>query len=111
MDRVEEYRQAIETILTKYAQIPYAHGEIEAKTLFDHDANRYMLLTIGWDGIRRVHGCLVHIDIIDGKLWIQRDDTDLGIARELEEAGIPKEQMVLGFQTPDVRPFTEYAVA
>lgn len=96
MDRIEDYRKIIEEILTKYAKIPYAHGEIEAKTLFDRDANRYMLLTIGWHGIRRVHGCLVHIDIIDGKLWIQRDDTDYGIVRELEEAGISKKQIVLG---------------
>lgn len=51
------------------------------------------------------------IDILDGKVWIQRDGTEYGIARELEKAGIPKHHIVLGFHTPDVRPFTEYAVA
>lgn len=111
MDRIEEYQQIIQTVLDKYTHIPYAYGEIESKTVFDHETNRYLLVTIGWNGVKRVHGCLVHIDIIDDKVWIQRDDTEYGIAYELEDAGIPKKQIVLGFQTPDVRPFTEYAVA
>ncbi|MFN0112370.1 MAG: element excision factor XisI family protein, partial [Blastocatellia bacterium] len=33
------------------------------------------------------------------------------IATDLEEAGVPKEDIVLGFQPPKVRPYTEYAVA
>jgi len=111
MDRVAEYRQIIQKILTKYTKIPYSHGEMESQTVFDHNADRYMLITIGWNDIRRVHGCIVHVDIVGDKVWLQRDDTDYGIAYELEEAGIPKSQIVLGFHQPDVRPFTDYAVA
>jgi hypothetical protein len=111
MDAIEKYRQIIQAVLTRYTQIPYAYGAIESETVFDQEADRYLLLIIGWNGVKRVHGCLVHLDIIEGKVWIQRDDTEYGIAYELEQAGIPKQQIVLGFQTPDVRPFTEYAVA
>ncbi|MFZ1239313.1 MAG: XisI protein [Anaerolineae bacterium] len=111
MDTVENYRQIIETVLTQYTKIPYAYGDMQSKTIFDREADSYLLVTLGWNGIRRVHGCLVHIDIIDGKVWLQRDDTDYGIAYELENAGIPKKQIVLGFQSPEVRPFTQYAVA
>jgi hypothetical protein len=111
MATVEHYRQIIQQVLTRYTQIPYAYGEIAAETVFDREADRYLLLAIGWDGVKRVHGCLVHLDIVDGKVWLQRDDTEYGIAYELEQAGIPKQQIVLGFQTPDVRPFTAYAVA
>lgn len=111
MDTVETYRQIIEQLLTRYTKIPYAYGDIESKTLFDQEADRYMLITVGWQGAKRVHGCLIHIDIINGKVWLQRDDTEYRVAEELEKAGIPKQQIVLGFQMPDVRPFTEYAVA
>ena len=111
MDTVETYRQMIEQLLTRYTKIPYAYGDIESKTLFDQEADRYMLITVGWQGPKRVHGCLIHIDIINGKVWLQRDDTEYRVAEELEKAGIPKQQIVLGFQMPDVRPFTEYAVA
>ncbi|HIE29079.1 TPA: hypothetical protein EYP66_17540 [Candidatus Poribacteria bacterium] len=33
-----------------------------------------------------------------------------GIADELEEAGVPKDKIVLGFRSPDVRKYTGYAV-
>ncbi|MDE0468133.1 MAG: element excision factor XisI family protein [Candidatus Poribacteria bacterium] len=32
------------------------------------------------------------------------------IAPELERYGVPKEHIVLGFRSPDIRPYTGYAV-
>lgn len=40
-------------------------------------------------GRKRVHGCLLHVEIIDDKIWIQRDGTEDGIADELVEAWHP----------------------
>lgn len=111
MATIENWRQIIEYVLTNYAKIPYAYGEMECRTVFDRSADRYLLITIGWQDNRRIHGCIAHLDIIDGKVWLQRDDTDYQIAKELEKAGIPKDKIVLGFQLPEIRPFTEYAVA
>jgi hypothetical protein len=51
------------------------------------------------------------VEIIDGKIWIQRDGTEHGIANELLAAGIPRQRIVLGFQSRNVRPYTEFAVA
>jgi len=68
-------------------------------------------MLVGWQGIRRVHGCLVHVDIIDGKLWIQRDGTEHGIALDLLEAGVPGEQIVLAFRPPELRSFGALASA
>jgi hypothetical protein len=70
-----------------------------------------LLINIGWNKDRRIHGCLVHIDIINDKVWIQRDGTEEGIAVELEQKGIPKERIVLGFRPPEIRKYTDYAVA
>jgi len=36
--------------------------------------------------------------------------TDGGIAYQLVELGVPKEDIVLGFQPAHVRPYTEFAV-
>lgn len=110
MDTLDTYRQIIQDVLAEYTRIPYAYGQIESKTIFDRENDSYLLLTLGWNGIKRVHGVLVHVDIIDGKVWIQRDGTEYGIARELEKEGIPKDHIVLGFQTPSVRKYTEYAM-
>jgi hypothetical protein len=111
MDTIDTYRQIVQRVLAAYADIPYAYGDVHTEVVCDSDADRYLLMTVGWDQDKRVHGCLVHIDIIDGKLWIQRDGTEQGIATELVAAGIPKEAIVLAFHPPEIRRHTEYAVA
>ena len=111
MDSLETYREVVERVLSDYAAVPYAHGDFKTGVVFDRDRDRYLLIDVGWDGKRRVHGCIVHIDIIDGKLWIQRDGTEQGIALDLEQAGIPKEHIVLGFREPELRQYTGYALA
>ena len=111
MDTLATYRQIIQHVLTEYARIPYAHGEIELQTVFDREADHYLLMLVGREGVRRVHGCLIHVDIINGKIWIQRDGTETGIANEFVSMGIPKDRIVLGFHSPEIRQHSEFAVA
>ena len=47
--------------------------------------------------------------MIDHKLWIQHDGTEEGVALDLVAAGIPKEQIVLGFRPLSERKYTEFA--
>jgi hypothetical protein len=109
MATIETYRRIIEGILAEYTRIPYAYGDIRTEAVFDRNNDRYLLVNVGWDAGKRVHGTLVHIDIIDGKLWIQLDGTEHGIAKELVKAGVPKDHIVLGFRPVEVRRHTEYA--
>ncbi|RCJ16621.1 FdxN element excision controlling factor protein [Nostoc sp. ATCC 43529] len=111
MDTLDNYRRIIKEVLVPYTQIPYSHAAIECKAVFDNESDTYLLITLGWDGAKRIHGCLVHIDIINGKIWVQRDDTEDGVTYELVAAGIAKENIVLGFHPPNVRQHTGYAVA
>jgi hypothetical protein len=110
MDTLNKYRQIIEKILTEYAAIPYAYGDLKTQVIIGKDFDQYLLITQGWENDVRVHGCLVHLEIIDGKIWVQRDGIEDGIANELFLAGIPKEDIVLGFHPPEIRPFVEYSV-
>ncbi|PAX52807.1 XisI protein [Brunnivagina elsteri CCALA 953] len=71
--------------------------------------DRYLLLHTGWRGNRRTHGCSLHLDIINGKIWIQHDGTEVGIATQLLEMGVPKDDIVLAFHSPYMRQFTEFA--
>ncbi|MGB3311250.1 MAG: XisI protein [Nodosilinea sp.] len=111
MEELIKYRQIIKDILIPYTQIPYSHGDMVCKPVFDEVHDSYLLMTLGWDGKTRVHGCLIHLDIIDGKIWVQRDETEDGITYELVDAGIPKDHIVLGFHPASVRPHTGYAIA
>lgn len=107
---LDSYRAIIEQVLTEYSKYAYAYGEIERQLVFDRSRDHYLLMSVGWDK-RRVHGCLVHIDLINGKCWIQRDGTESGIAHDLEAAGIPRDRIVLAFRSPEIRRHSGYAVA
>jgi len=111
MDKLELYRQSVQTLLTEYAAVPIFNGEIESVTLFDINQDRYQVIDIGWDGYRRVHGCVLHLDIKDGKVWVQQNTTEMRVAHELVAMGVLKEDIVLGFQVPSMRKYTEFGVA
>jgi len=42
---------------------------------------------------------------------VQRDATEYGVANELVDLGVPREDIVLGFQAPFNRPYTDFVVA
>jgi hypothetical protein len=111
VEKLTQYRKIIQSVLLPYTKIPYSHGDLICKPIFDEIHDSYLLMTLGWDRKTRVHGCLVHLDIIDGKIWVQRDETEDGVTHELVAAGIPPHEIVLGFHPADVRPYTGYAIA
>lgn len=55
---------------------------------------------VAWRGNRRTYGCSLHLDIKDGKIWIQHDGTEVSIATQLLELGVPKDDMILAFHSP-----------
>jgi hypothetical protein len=111
MDTLEKYQKSIADILNEYIKIPYANRQLKTQLIIDSTATNYIVMTVGWQGEERVHGCIIHIEIIDGKIWIQRDGTEYGIANELVAAGIPKDKIVLAFHPEDVRQYTDFAIA
>lgn len=110
MDKLNRYREAVRRLVEEYGGHKPSHGEIDTYPVIDPVRDHYLAVSAGWDKRRRVQGAFLHIDIIDGKVWIQFNGTDQRIAEKLVAAGIPKEYIVLGFQPPDVRPFTGYGV-
>jgi hypothetical protein len=111
MDAPAAYRDLIERILTEETRVPVSYGEVTLYTVFDRVQDHYLLMAVGWNGRTRVHAPLLHVDIIDGKLWIQHDGTERGIAPDLEAGGVPKDRIVLAFQHASRRQFGDYAAA
>ena len=110
MDTLLKYRGIVKELLLDYAKLKPAYGEFDSRVIFDDERGSYALLEFGWLNKGRVHDSLIHIDIIEDKVWIQQDSTEDGIALELVAAGIPKDQIVLGFRAEKVRLHTEFAV-
>ena len=108
---VEQYRQYIRHLLSERAQRSSRQRnaqEYEVQTIFDSEHDHYQLLYVGWRGDKRDFGCILHLDIKGGKIWIQHDGTEEGIANRLVEMGVPKQDIILAFHEPYVRQFTGF---
>ncbi|MEB3885449.1 XisI protein [Lyngbya sp. CCY1209] len=109
--RLDEWRKLLENILQYYADIPDRYGEVRTYVVVSRDNNHFMLVHEGWENHRRVHGCVVHAEIRNEKIWIHYDGIEDGITPELVAAGVPKDRIVLAFHPPEVREHTGYAIA
>ena len=98
MERINEYRQQIQAFLQDFAT-----GDNEAQLIFDTERDHYLVMHNAWHGEHRTYGCAMQIDVIDGKIWIQHNSTEVEIDRELSERGISNQDIVLGFRSPSVR--------
>jgi hypothetical protein len=112
MDKIEKYQNILCDILKEYASIKKRlTPDVKFETLIDKEQHHYVLLSIGWHKQSFVYTTAFHFDIIEGKIWLQQNNTDVMIADELEERGVAKSDIVLGFQPAHVRSYSGYAVA
>lgn len=72
MDRVDKYRQIICDYLGNFGEYDKA-----AQLGFDQQRDRYLAIYNEWRGERRIYGCAIQIDIIDGQVWIQENNTEI----------------------------------
>ena len=112
MDKITKYQQIVCDLLSEYASIKKSvTPNIKAQTIIDRDNNHYQLLSIGWHNNRFIYTVAFHFDIIDGKIWIQQNNTDVLIADELVEKGVAKSDIVLGFIPEKLRSYEGFAAA
>lgn len=106
-----DYRELIKKVLENYISHQIKDDSLEKQLIFDMERDRYLIVYVGWEDEKQIYGCPIHIDIKEGKIWIERDFTEAGVANELMELGVPKTDIVLAFRSPFVRQFTGFAVA
>jgi len=114
MDKVTRYQTLIQEGLTHYAdllessfpKIPFA-----VTLAFDNQRRQYLLREIGWTKNERVQRTILHVTIHNDKIWIEEDWTEEGIATYFLEHKVPHQDIVLGFQPPQMHPLTEFAAS
>jgi hypothetical protein len=110
VEKLDKYRQIVREVVRRHSQRRMSVEGIEVYAVEDVPGDHYQVIRNGWANNRWYYGVILHIDIRDGKVWIQHDGIEDGVAMELVEMGIPREDIVLGFQEPFARQFTEFAV-
>jgi hypothetical protein len=111
MECLNDYRNIIKTFLEESIVESLNDPNFETQLICDRDRDHYQLVSLGWQGHRRFYSVLIHLDIKDDKVWIQRNDTDRLIAQELMALGIARADIILGLQPAYARADTGYSVA
>ncbi|MEC4983715.1 MAG: XisI protein [Oscillatoria sp. PMC 1068.18] len=109
-DKLKNYQQIVQQLLTGYAEVKPAYGEIEVETIFDTRQDRYQIVHLGWQDKRWVHDSIIHLNIRNEKIWIFYNSTEHDLAADLVDLGVPKTDIVLGFYPPFMREMSDYAV-
>lgn len=110
MDRLNHYRHCIRIFLDRYSQLWQENG-VENQIIIDSEHDHYLLLKAGWVGDRRIYYPVFHFDIKDEKIWVQENTTNVELDKDLEEMGISKQEIVVGFHHPLMREHSEFATA
>lgn len=110
MDQLNTYRTIIKDVLTRYYNLDLEQPSsgIEPILAFDEVRDHYFWAQVGWNQTGRT---TVYLRIKDGKVWVEEDLTEDGVTQDLLAAGIPKHDIVLGFQHSRERALTEFSVA
>ncbi|MEO0771487.1 MAG: XisI protein [Cyanobacteria bacterium J06649_4] len=111
MNKLTGYKQAVQQLLSQYSQGYSSDEDVKTQLIFDDERGHYQWMDIGWKGSKRVYQSIIHLNIEDGKIWLQQNLTEQNPAEDLVEMGINREDIVLGLQPPYKRPYTDYGVA
>jgi hypothetical protein len=113
MDKLEWYKTLIKNFINYYVEISNRKPDpnVSELAIFDDERGHYQWVALGWENDERAFYTRLYVRIHDGKIWIEEDWTEDGIATELVREGVPREDIVLAFHPPELRHLTEFAAA
>lgn len=111
MDKKLKYQNLVKEILNKYVELDRQQPQegVDYFLIADDDQGHYLWTSLGWSKGKRTRYVHAHLRVKDEKIWIETDLTEQGIATDLLNADVPKEDIVLAFHEPSMRKFTEFA--
>lgn len=113
MDQVADRAAAVRGVMERVAG--WLDGVrkpgVETVLLDDPGHGAYALMRVGWHAGKRLDNVVLMARVKGDKVWIEQDNTDLSFADELLAAGVPREDIVLGFLSPEERRYSDFAVA
>ena len=115
MENRDSYHNIIQKILKRYYQLATKQAdlqndsEVSDRLALDKNRGQYLWFRFGWDDKQFVQYIIMYLCIKNGKVWVEQDSTDLCVVDDLLAAGIPANDIVLGFHHPNKRKLTEFA--
>lgn len=98
MDKIKKYKNILRNEMEHQASLSFGNAsDLHRHLVIGQDENEFILVLKGWQDEIYRYGIIFHFEIIDNKVWLHENNTDLDIGTKLAELGIPKSDIVLGF--------------
>lgn len=97
MDKTLKYQAGIKSVIQSYIEYYYEDSALTIQTIFDDENGHYVLIHLGWQDNQWVYGVPLHLDLIENRICIQRNQTEVELENELMELGVLEEDLTLGF--------------
>jgi hypothetical protein len=109
--KIKKYQRLLEQFLGE--ELPENQSnEIGYQIITDFKNNHFQLVEMGWYENKFVYRVVMHLSIKpNAKIWLWVNNTDTLVAEELVKLGVLASDIVLGFHSAAVRPYTGFAVA
>ena len=88
MEKVNHYRQILKEVLHEFTNVRNNNSDqtdVETQLLIDTENDHYQVLYAGWHQSKQIFSVIFHFDIIDGKIWVQRNISDYDIIEDIEQ--------------------------
>jgi cytochrome bd-type quinol oxidase subunit 1 len=101
----------ITAYIDELLRVPVSHGDIAMESLIDTQQQRFAVVSVGWNGAKRVQSLVLYVVVRGDKIVIEHDGTAApGLAAYLMDHGIPPSAIVLGSQHPNKRRDSAFAI-
>lgn len=98
MDRVKKYQKAIMDFLSEQGSHKiYGKPDVKSRIIGDAENHQYLLVWTGWHEHRYIHRLWYHFEIIDEKVWVLHNSTDVEVDLELIDRGVAKADIIGAF--------------
>ncbi|MFN0122105.1 MAG: element excision factor XisI family protein [Blastocatellia bacterium] len=106
LNKMDSYRQILRQVVEYHASLKPGNRKIDSIAVCDPRNDNYLMMDIGYDHLGRVDEVIIHLRLReDGRVLIEYDGIEYGIARDLIKAGIPPEDILLNmYATPQPLP-------
>jgi hypothetical protein len=102
MDKLERYRKLVKGLVEKYGEMAMRSNEERSEIIVINDdkTDNYLWLHLSSLNGER-HFVPLHLRLKNEKIFVCWDGTNLEFAQQLIDAGVPEEDIVIGFHQPD----------
>ena len=97
MDKLSLYLKIVTDYLQECKEYISGGKPSTWQTVVDREQKHFLLLSSGWQDGRYNYCLALHLDMVDDKIYIQRNNTEWLISKELIAKGVAPADIVLGY--------------